>query len=111
MSERKQPHRWRCLTSGCNPVLNEKTAAEHNVSTQHRVAKWPVRSTAGKRKAAIRNKTGYYDKYNVGEKSYASRVEDGHMADSLGLLDSDYRYGNHGVFVSFESGSDGHGQD
>jgi hypothetical protein len=109
MSEKNQPKRWRCLTSGCNPVLNEKTAAEHNATTQHRVAKWPVRSPAGKKKAAQRNKTGYYDKYNVGDKSYLARVEDGYMADNHSLL-KNYYDPNYGVFVSFEAGLDGHGQ-
>lgn len=82
MSERAQPNRWRCLTAGCNPRLNEATAAAHKTETGHRVAKWPVRSAEGKRRARIRNRTGYYDKYNVGEKSYAARF--GRGADSRG---------------------------
>lgn len=65
--------RWRCLTVGCNPVLNESTAAEHREQTGHRVAKWPVRSAEGKRRARVRNKTGYYDKYNVGDKDPSVR--------------------------------------
>ena len=73
MSERNQRKRWRCLTVGCNPVLNETTAAAHAQETGHRVAKWPVRSRAGKAKAKQRNRSGYYDKYNVGEKSYEAR--------------------------------------
>ena len=63
MSEKAQPSRWRCLATGCNPVLNAATAKEHNEKTGHRVAKWPVRSAAGKAKAKARNRSGYYDKY------------------------------------------------
>lgn len=73
MAEKEQPKRWRCLTAGCNPVLIELTADLHRHETGHSVAKWPVRSTKGKAKAALRNATGYYDKYNVGAKSYAAR--------------------------------------
>jgi hypothetical protein len=73
MSERKQSDRWRCLVAGCNPVLDEKTAAEHKAETEHRVALWPVRSAAGRKKATQRNRNGYYDKYNVGAKSAAAR--------------------------------------
>lgn len=70
--------RWRCLTVGCNPRLNGHTAIKHKEDTGHRTAKWPVRSAAGKAKQRIRNKTGYYDKYNVGYKSrsYQFRDED-----------------------------------
>lgn len=71
--DRPQPKRWRCLSTGCNPVLNEATAAAHNKKTGHRVAKWPVRSAAGKRKAQQRNQNGYYDRYNVGAKSARAR--------------------------------------
>lgn len=67
--ERPQPGRWRCLQVGCNPRLNEATAADHRTTTGHRVAAWPVRSDAGKSRARARNKSGYYDKYNVGAKS------------------------------------------
>ncbi len=63
----------RCLTTGCNPVLNEETAKAHAEATGHRVAKWPVRSAEGQRKAKVRNKTGYYRKYNVGDKSPSER--------------------------------------
>lgn len=73
MSERPQPKRWRCLISGCNPVLDESSANLHKDTTGHRVARWPVRSAEGKRRARMRNKTGYYDKYNAGEKSYGER--------------------------------------
>ena len=73
MSEKKQRNRWRCLAAGCNPKLNEESAAKHNAETGHRVAKWPQRSAEGKRRARIRNQTGYYDKYNVGEKSAYAR--------------------------------------
>lgn len=65
--------RWRCLLTGCNPPLTEDTAQEHREATGHRVAKWPVRSAEGKRRAKVRNRTGYYDKYNVGAKSFAAR--------------------------------------
>lgn len=73
MAEKEQPKRWRCLTKDCNPFLNELTADLHKDETGHSVAKWPVRSTKGKAKAALRNATGYYGKYNVGAKSYAAR--------------------------------------
>lgn len=67
-------NRYRCLSTGCNPIMfGEKEANEHAHTTGHRTAKWPVRSAEGERKARIRNKTGYYDKYNVGEKSYFAR--------------------------------------
>jgi len=56
--------RWRCLATGCNPALNEASATEHKAETGHRVALWPVRSAEGERRAHIRNRTGYYDKYN-----------------------------------------------
>jgi hypothetical protein len=64
-----QSDRWRCLTVGCNPTLNSTTAATHRDETSHRVAAWPVRSAEGRRRAAVRNRTGYYDRYNVGAKS------------------------------------------
>lgn len=70
----KNGNRWRCLTVGCNPKLyGEDQANRHRDSEGHRVAKWPVRSPEGQRRARIRNKTGYYDKYNVGPKSYEAR--------------------------------------
>lgn len=66
--------RFRCLTVGCNPKLYGETAAdEHREGTGHRIAKWPVRSAEGKRRARLRNQSGYYDKYNVGAKSYSAR--------------------------------------
>lgn len=59
-------NRYRCLTSGCNPKLyGENSASKHSEDYGHRTAKWPVRSTEGKRKAEERNRNGYYDKYNV----------------------------------------------
>ena len=73
MSADLQKGRWRCCIVGCNPVLNVATAERHHAETGHRVAAWPVRSKEGQRRAKIRNKTGYYDKYNVGEKSAAAR--------------------------------------
>lgn len=65
--------RWRCLQTGCNPVLDETSAAQHREKSGHRVAKWPVRSAAGKAKARARNRNGYYDRYNVGAKAPAAR--------------------------------------
>lgn len=71
----KNKNRWRCLITGCNPKLyGEQAANEHKAETGHRVAKWPVRSPEGKRRSRLRNKTGYYDKYNVGAKSAAVRL-------------------------------------
>lgn len=81
MTEKKQTMRWRCTTVGCNPTLDEITAEDHKDATLHNVAKWPVRSNSGKKKAAARNKGGYYDKYNVGAKSYEARVESGHIVE------------------------------
>lgn len=65
--------RWRCLVSGCNPVLDAESAAAHKEAEGHRVAKWPVRSAKGIKRAKVRNKTGYYDKYNTGDKSPRER--------------------------------------
>lgn len=80
MSERDQFNRWRCCITGCNPKLfSKETADSHKSQTGHRVARWPIRSKEGKRRAHIRNRTGYYDKYNVGAKSAVAR----------GLLDID----------------------
>lgn len=74
MGERNQPNRRRCLTTGCNPVMHgDAAAAAHTAETGHRTAKCPQRSAAGKAKARERNRTGYYDKYNVGEKSAEAR--------------------------------------
>ena len=74
MSERDQHNRWRCTVVGCNPVMRSLEAMEkHQAETGHRTAKWPIRSAAGKAKARRRNKTGYYDKYNVGAKSAEAR--------------------------------------
>jgi len=47
--------RWRCLTVGCNPKLRGHNAQQHAEQTGHRVAKWPVRSAAGKQKQRERN--------------------------------------------------------
>ena len=71
--------RWRCLASGCNPVLDAASAEAHRVATGHRVARWPVRSAEGRRRAQERNRSGYYDKYNVGAKSYEQRVDGGYI--------------------------------
>lgn len=74
MAERKQPNRRRCLTAGCNPVMHGQEAADaHKAATGHRTAKWPVRSAEGRRRANIRNRTGYYDAYNTGAKSPEAR--------------------------------------
>lgn len=82
MGERLQPKRWRCLSTGCNPVLDEESAKVHQFDTGHRVAKWPVRSAAGRRAAEKRNRTGYYDRYNVGAKSAEARgLTSGHGFD------------------------------
>lgn len=68
--ERAQTNRWRCLVVGCNPkLIGESAAAEHKSQTGHRVAKYPVRSEEGRKKAAARSASGYYDKYNVGYKA------------------------------------------
>lgn len=79
MTEKPQPNRWRCLATGCNPKLNEATAQDHREDTGHRVAKWPVRSKEGKRRARERNKNGYYDRYNVGPKDRTERALAGHL--------------------------------
>lgn len=64
-------NRWRCLVKGCNPKLyGEEAAVSHKEETGHRVAKWPVRSQEGEKKAAERNRTGYYRKYNNKYKMY-----------------------------------------
>lgn len=85
MSKQRNANRWRCLTVGCNPKLyGEQAANDHNDATGHRVAKWPVRSEEGKRRARIRNKTGYYDKYNVGAKSAAVRLGRPSLDDMIG---------------------------
>ncbi len=54
-------------------MFGQDAADEHQAATGHRTAKWPVRSTEGRRKANERNRTGYYDKYNVGAKSAEAR--------------------------------------
>lgn len=74
MAERNQRNRFRCIVVGCNPVLiGQQSATEHGELTGHRTAKWPIRSAAGKAKARQRNRTGYYDQYNVGAKSAVMR--------------------------------------
>ena len=73
----KNANRWRCLISGCNPLLaSEAQALAHKEETRHRVAKWPVRSAQGEKLARIRNRTGYYDKYNVSYKAAENRFPD-----------------------------------
>ncbi len=76
--------RFRCLTVGCNPKLYGETAAdEHREGTGHRTAKWPVRSAEGERRARVRNKSGYYDKYNVGPKARAVRFGETASTETL----------------------------
>lgn len=70
MPEGDQHNRWRCTVVGCNPILkSQETMESHRAETGHRVAKWPIRSAAGKLKAKARNQSGYYDKYNIGIKA------------------------------------------
>ena len=92
MAEKAQPKRWRCLQVGCNPVLIEATAESHKANTGHRVAKWPVRSKEGKRRAKVRNQTGYYDQYNVGAKSREARGLSGHLPE-VHEFDDEYAFG------------------
>jgi hypothetical protein len=75
MAERDQHDRWRCTVVGCNPVLLSLEEVEwHKVETGgHRTAKWPIRSAEGKRRKKLRDRSGYYDKYNVGDKSREAR--------------------------------------
>ena len=54
-SSRANMARWRCLQVGCNPKLRAHNAHQHAEATGHRVAKWPVRSEAGKAKQRARN--------------------------------------------------------
>lgn len=75
-SEKANANRYRCLVVGCNPkMFSVKAADYHTQETEHRTAKWPVRSAAGKKEARERNQNGYYDKYNVGDKSYFAREQ------------------------------------
>jgi hypothetical protein len=53
---RDSSERWRCLEVGCNPKLKKHNAQQHKGDTGHRVAKWPVRSAAGKAKQRERNR-------------------------------------------------------
>jgi hypothetical protein len=79
MAEKDQTNRWRCTVGGCNPVLIGQSVSEsHRDSEDHRIAKWPIRSKIGKKKAVKRSRSGYYDQYNIGPKSYAER---GHLFD------------------------------
>lgn len=81
--------RWRCLVKGCNPALDTSTAQHHKSATGHRVAKWPVRSKEGERRARERNRNGYYDKYNVGPKDRLARAQAGHLPLYEGPYDPD----------------------
>lgn len=59
MTDPIQANRWRCLATGCNPVMFGETSADrHRQETGHAVAKWPVRSTAGQEVPRFRNETG-----------------------------------------------------
>jgi len=70
--EQDQTNRWRCTVTGCNPVLiGEDVASQHVEETGHRIAKWPIRSKAGKAKAEARNRNGYYRKYNTRDLAYS----------------------------------------
>jgi hypothetical protein len=84
LDEGTMMERMRCLTTGCNPTLNTATASAHTEATGHRTAKWPVRSPEGVKAAKLRNTTGYYRKYNTGEKSPAARGIPGYeYADTI----------------------------
>lgn len=92
MAERNQHNRWRCTVVGCNPkLIGQERADRHVAETGHRVAKWPIRSPEGKAKARQRNRSGYYDQYNVGEKSAVARglVSVGYADDDLDRYDDD----------------------
>lgn len=85
MAEKDQHNRFRCLEKGCNPVMKGDTPEEakalgdaHTKETGHRTAKWAIRSADGKAKARKRNRSGYYNRYNVGDKSFLNR---GHLID------------------------------
>lgn len=73
--------RYRCTVVGCNPQLWGEVDAETHASVNgHRIAKWPKRSAEGERRARQRNRSGYYDRYNVGHKArggYGSRDDYG----------------------------------
>lgn len=89
-SKKDNSKRWRCLVAGCNPQLEEASAQAHSESTGHRVAKWPVRSQEGQKLERQRNKTGYYDKYNVGQKSRYYRESIGKLPSSDPIPFSEY---------------------
>ena len=92
------PKRRRCLTTGCNPALkNEAEATVHREQAGHRTSAWPVRGAEGKRRAKARNRNGYYDKYNVGEKSYAARGLGGND-DEFVLTGEDFSMDSAGPF-------------
>lgn len=100
MSERDQNDRYRCCVAGCNPVLiGEEAANQHRDEHGHRIAKWPIRSTEGKQKARIRNKTGYYDKYNGGHKSAEGRglIRPSYTYDDLGNAYDDHPFSEEAI--------------
>lgn len=75
MAEKEQKDRWRCCITGCNPKLfGYEAALKHKTDTGHRIARWPVRSAEGQAMARARNRSGYYDKYNVGPKARPART-------------------------------------
>ncbi|RBO73506.1 hypothetical protein [Microbacterium sp. H6] len=99
MGERNQHNRWRCTVVGCNPKIIGQAAADEHAATGHRVAKWPIRSPLGKAKARERNRTGYYDQYNVGEKSAEARgIGQRHRGDGFVLTGDDFSIDNAGPF-------------
>lgn len=94
VAEKKQPDRWRCCITGCNPkLIGYEVALKHKKTTGHRIARWPVRSADGAVAARERNRNGYYDKYNVGAKSAVVRLGYG-SDDDYG--DDDFRGGDYG---------------
>lgn len=80
--------RWRCLVSGCNPVLNVDTAQAHKASTGHRVAKWPVRSAEGERRGVVLRSlidTGYDVVFCTGRKEQYREVTEEWLESHLGF--------------------------
>ena len=99
MGERNQHNRWRCTVVGCNPKLIGQAAADAHAATGHRVAKWPIRSPQGKAKARERNRSGYYDQYNVGAKSAEARgISRRRSGSGVVLTGEDFSTDNGGPF-------------
>lgn len=57
-------------------MLSVEVMESHQAETGHRTAKWPIRSAERKRRARVRSRSGYYDKYNVGEKERGVRFDE-----------------------------------